>query len=237
MQKTILLVEDDIDLLEMLMSYLEIDGFKTIACGSSDECLDILNTQPIDLIVQDRILWGEDGLELLKEIRKKTDTPLIMMSGRSDPPDRILGIEAGADDYIAKPFYPKELVVRINAILKRSAGAPKTQPQSLEEQTIIRFGEWTMNRDCYEVKNENGDNAGLTTAEFRLLERLILSQNRALSREQLLDTLSQYDEDIFDRAIDIQVSRIRKKLKDPVKNPEYIKTVRSVGYIFIAETH
>ena len=230
-QKTVLIVDDDELLLDMLDEYLQQDGYTTFTAVNGADYLAILENNQIDVIVQDLLLGDDDGMELLKQVCKDHQIPVIMMSGRGEATDRILGIEAGADDYLAKPFLPKELSVRINAILRRQNAATAT-PAATKSSTLT-FDVWTLDLNTYDVQHKNGDIAPFTTGEFMVLRKLVESPNQVFSRDQLLNIMREFDADVFERAVDIQISRIRKKLGDSASNPRYIRTIRNVGYIFI----
>lgn len=230
-KKTILIVDDDELLLDMLDEYLQQDGYTTLTATNGADYLSILEKNQIDVIVQDLLLGNDDGMALLKQVRETHITPIIMISGRGEATDRILGIEAGADDYLAKPFLPKELSVRINAILRRQETMVPA-PTEAQENTLS-FDVWTLDLNSYHVQHENGDIAPFTTGEFMVLKKLVENPSNVLSRDQLLNIMREYDADVFERAVDIQISRIRKKLDDSAGKPRYIKTVRGIGYIFI----
>ncbi|MEM7618762.1 MAG: response regulator transcription factor [Pseudomonadota bacterium] len=238
MKKTVLIVDDDLDLLEMLQEYLEQDGYDTITTNDSANVQDILLSQAVDLVVQDLLMPGDDGIALIGKHYNELSIPVIMMSGRAEATDRIIGIEAGADDYLAKPFLPRELSVRVKAIFRRIEQMDKKlrdEAVTYEGPDVIQFDRWSMDRAQYQVFSDQGESAGLTVSEFKVLERLVLSQNVVLTRQQLFETIRDLDADVFDRAVDIQISRIRKKLHDTPKKPRYIKTVRSAGYVFQAD--
>lgn len=230
-KKTILIVDDDNFLLEMLDEYLQQDGYTTLTAQNGADYLALLAKNQVDVIIQDLLLGEDDGMELLKIVCKDYQIPVIMMSGRGEATDRILGIEAGADDYLAKPFLPKELSVRINAILRRQD--TMTAAPSNTGNNSLTFDCWTLDPNSYHVSHENGDIAPFTTGEFMVLKKLVESPNQVFTREQLLNIMREFDADVFERAVDIQISRIRKKLGDSASNPRYIRTIRNVGYIFI----
>ncbi len=176
------------------------------------------------------------GLTLMGEIRAKVDAPIIVVSGKGDTTDKVVGLEMGADDYVGKPFHLRELSARIKTVLRRSA-KNETAPakEETQEAEIIEFDEWVMNTGRFEITGADKAPLDLTTGEFQLLHTLVKSANRVLSREQLFDLTRGDDYDSFDRAVDIQIGRLRKKLGDDPKSPRLIKTVRGVGYMFIGD--
>lgn len=236
--KTILLVDDDPDLRGMLKEYLHGDGYDVVDTGSTAEAESIISDQAIDIIVQDLIMPGDNGIAMIQKVYSQWPIPVIMMSGKAEATDRIIGIEAGADDYIAKPFLPRELSARIQAIFRRTQlleERARAEISTANESDLICFDCWKMDRGQYQVFDQDGQSAEFTVSEFKVLERLVLANNVVLSRQQLFETIRELDADVFDRAVDIQISRIRKKLRDTARNPKYIKTIRSAGYIFNAE--
>lgn len=237
---TVLTVDDDADLQVVMRHYLEAEGYQILSARSGAELLAKLETAAPDIILLDLILPDNDGLSLLGQIRSKCSAAVIVVSGKDETADRIVGLEMGADDYLTKPFEMRELSARIKAVLRRTAGAePAANDKSaggLAKAARIVFGGWTLDRRQYQLFDAQGKPAELTSGEFRLLEALVCAPNRVLSREQLFElTRGGGDFDSYDRAIDIQVARIRKKLQDDPKNSELIKTVRGVGYMFTGE--
>ncbi len=237
---TVLTVDDDADLQVVMRHYLEAEGYQILSAQSGAEMLSKLETASPDIILLDLILPDNDGLTLLTQIRSKSSAAVIVVSGKDETADRIVGLEMGADDYLTKPFEMRELSARIKAVLRRTAAteAPandKTAANGLAKAPRILFGGWVLDRRQYQLFDADGKAADLTSGEFRLLEALVSAPNRVLSREQLFELTRGGDFDTYDRAIDIQIARIRKKLQDDPKNPELIKTVRGVGYMFTGD--
>jgi two-component system phosphate regulon response regulator OmpR len=233
----ILAIDDDPEIRKVIGKYLEEDGYSVHTAANAAESNAILSQQPIDLILLDMVLPDSDGLDLMTEFRSKSKVPIIVVSGKSDATDRIVGLEMGADDYLTKPFHMRELSARIKSVLRR-AEAQSPQHHDIAptaEQEIYKFGQWTMNCAKYEVCNGKGDPVSLTSGEFDLLRALVNSPNRVLKREHLFEVTRGIDYDTYDRAVDIQIGRLRKKLGDDPHNPSLIKTVRGVGYIFIGD--
>jgi DNA-binding response OmpR family regulator len=234
---TVLSVDDDHDLQVVIRHYLEQEGYQILTASSGAELLSTLETTTPDIILLDLILPDNDGLSLLSQIRGKSQAAVIVVSGKDETADRIVGLEMGADDYLTKPFEMRELSARIKAVLRRT-NAPEPAPANDKPDTLlakaqrIRFEGWVLDRRQYQLFDEAGATADLTSGEFRLLEAMVTAPNRVLSREHLFELTRQGEFEAYDRAIDIQVARIRKKLNDDPRQPQLIKTVRGVGYMF-----
>jgi len=235
MQKgTILSIDDDENLQVVIAQFLEGDGYSVVSAGNAAAALEKLDTESPDAILLDLVLPDAEGLTLIPQIQNKSHAGIIVVSGKSDTTEKIICLEMGADDYITKPFEMRELSARIKAVSRRrdhshDEDAPNDK-DSAEEADEIRFGHWKLDRAQYQVFDQNGTSLDFTTGEFRLLEALAKAPNRALSREQLFEYTREGEFDAYDRAIDIQIARIRKKLGD--SNNEIIRTVRGVGYMF-----
>lgn len=220
--------------------YLEQQGYVILSALTGAEMLEKLESTHPDIILLDLMLPDNDGLTLLTALRSKSKAPVIVVSGKNEPTDRIVGLEMGADDYLTKPFEMRELAARIKAVLRRSTAEPvgkggADSGNPLARAKRITFGGWTLDRMQYQLFDQNDQPAELTSGEFKLLEALVVSPNRVLSREQLFELTRQGDFDVYDRVIDIQIARIRKKIGDDPKTPDMIKTVRGVGYMFSGE--
>ena len=227
----ILIVDDDLEIRDLLGEYLVRQGLRTAAVGDGAAMWRELERQAIDLVVLDIMLPGDDGLELCRQLRARSALPVIMLTARGDATDRIVGLELGADDYLAKPFDPRELLARIRATLRRSSGR-----LSREEVvgTRLRFAGWTLDRQRRELRDPEGTLVPLSGGEYRLLEIFLERPNRALGREMLLDLLQGREATPFDRSVDVQVSRLRRRLRDDPRDAQLIKTVRHAGYLFAA---
>ena len=222
----ILVVDDDPELRALLQRFLSEHGFQVRAAEGGKAMDMALQREPADLIVLDLMMPGEDGLAILRRLRAANDlTPVIMLTARGDPVDRVLGLEIGADDYLGKPFLPRELVARANALLRRTG--PNGRSGSDEQMTVgpfcICLSAMTVHRD--------GELLDLSSREFALLSVLARSAGRPLSRAQLIDRALGRDADVSDRAIDVQVARLRRAIGDDAANPRYIRTVWGVGYV------
>jgi two-component system OmpR family response regulator len=223
-----LIVDDDVPIRELLIDYLA--RFNILATGVTDGAAMRLAMQgeTFDVVVLDLMLPGEDGLTLCRWLRAESDIPILMLTARCEPTDRIIGLELGADDYMSKPFEPRELVARIQTILRR------VRDDRTEQRANIRFDNWRLNSVLRQLVADNGLVVPLSNAEFRLLWVFIERPRRVLSREQLLDAARGRSIEAFDRSIDLLVSRLRQKLGDDPKAPHLIKTVRGEGYLFDA---
>ncbi|MEK1939521.1 MAG: response regulator [Pseudomonas sp.] len=227
-----LIVDDNIELRELLSGYLTRFNIASEAVGDGAGMRKALAASRFDVIILDLMLPGEDGLELCRELRSNSDIPILMLTARCEPTDRIIGLELGADDYMAKPFEPRELVARIQSILRRvrdDRDAPRN-----DERSSIRFDDWQLNGVLRQLQAPDGLVVPLSNAEFRLLWVFLERPRRVLNREQLLDAARGRSIEAFDRSIDLLVSRLRQKLGDDPKSPRLIKTVRGEGYLFDA---
>jgi len=225
----ILIVDDDRDISTLLAEYLEKNGYKTSTAGDGRAMWKVLDESRIDLIVLDLNLPGDDGLTLCRNLRARSNIPIVMLTARGDPVDRILGLEMGADDYLPKPFEPRELYARIRSVLRRTHALPAGEATGEPQQ--VRFAGWTMDYTARHLVNPQGVVVSLSGAEFRLLKIFLDHANRVLSRDQLLNMTQGRDADPFDRSIDLQISRLRQKLGEDARSPQIIKTVRNEGYV------
>lgn len=232
---TVLSVDDDKNLQMVVKTYLEDDGYKVISALSGAE-LEELRGQNFDVVLLDLVLPDSEGFSLIHKIRTNSNAPIIIVSGKSDTTEKIVGLEMGADDYITKPFEMRELSARIKAVLRRTREmAVPEKPQGFGGGDKIYFDGWCLDRSQYQLFDDNGQSADLTTGEFQLLEALVLSAGRVLSREHLFELTRSGNYDSYDRAIDIQIARIRKKMGDNPRTANLLKTVRGVGYMFAGE--
>jgi DNA-binding response OmpR family regulator len=223
----VLVVDDDAGIRDLLADYLAKQGMTVVTARDGKEMDERLTTFDPDLIVMDLMMPGEDGLALTRRVKAAREVPVIMLSARGEDIDRIVGLEVGADDYLPKPFNPRELLARIRAVLRRNNGAAKTD----QGGEVVRFGPFSLDLGAQNLAREGAD-IPLTQAEFTLLKLFLEHPNRALSRDQIMDWLKGYERDPFDRSIDVRVTRLRKKLEDDPANPVYIRTVWGQGYLF-----
>lgn len=235
---SILVVDDDHDIRMLLASFLETHGFSVTKARDGLEMQSCLAAGHHDLAILDLMLPGQDGLELCRQLRQKSAMPIIMLTARAEETDRIVGLELGADDYVTKPFNPRELLARIRAVLRRSTGALAPAEPAAPFRTY-RFDGWTLSLDRRELTDPAGVMVDLSTGEFDLLLAFLEAPNRVLTREYLLDVARNQPDAVFDRAIDVQVSRLRKKIepgeasKSGEAAPAVIRTVRGAGYLFV----
>lgn len=231
----ILIVDDDVEIRGLLSQYLSKNGYRVRAAQDGREMWSALEQGRADLIVLDLMLPGDDGLVLCRELRARSDTPIIMLTARGEETDRIIGLELGADDYLAKPFNPRELLARIKVILRRTRSLPQNlQPDDVRQ---IRFANWRLDVNARHLVSPEGVVTSLSGAEYRLLRIFLSHPNRVMSRDQLMELMQGRDNEPFDRGIDVQVSRLRKRLGEDAKEPALIKTVRSEGYVLATTIH
>jgi two-component system OmpR family response regulator len=229
--KRLAIVDDDFDVRSLLQRSLIADGYAVTALASGASVESTLAREPYDVVLVDLGLPDIDGLTLTRRIREKFDIGIIIISGRSDLTDRIVGLELGADDYVVKPFELKEVHARIRSLLRRQERLRDT-PQVNE---VLHFGDWTLDVSSRTLRNDAGNPVALTTGEYRLLETFLRKPNRVLNRAQLIELMHDNDTPAFDRSIDVVVARLRRKLGDTARNSELIKTVRNGGYIFVGK--
>ncbi|MDE3736654.1 MULTISPECIES: response regulator [Pseudomonas] len=234
-QISILVVDDDEAIRELLLDYLGGQGYQVHAVGDSGQLRARLAEALPDLVLLDVGLPGEDGLSLARYLREHHDLPVIMVSGAGTPLDRIVGLEVGADDYLAKPFDPRELLARVKTVLRRYRRAPaaSTQPATESEGTCLQLGLCRLDLQSRQLLDAAGEEIPLTAMEFDLLQAFAQRPNRPLSRDQLLNLTQHRDWNPFDRSIDIRIARLRRKLETDPDKPQIIRTVRGVGYMFV----
>ncbi|SEL08455.1 two component transcriptional regulator, winged helix family [Pseudoxanthomonas sp. GM95] len=229
----ILIVDDDLELRDMLRRYLTEHGFEVQALASANKLDERLRREPFDALVLDLMMPGEDGLSICRRLRSEGSTiPILMLTARGAAIDRIIGLEMGADDYLAKPFDPRELIARLNSALRRqSMGAGDGHWAG---SNVIRFGPYVLNLTRMEVLRDD-EVVQLSSTEFQLLRVLAGNPGRPLSREHLLDRLRGREYEALDRSLDVQVMRLRRKIEEDPSNPRFIRTVWGVGYMFVAD--
>ncbi|WP_027478177.1 response regulator [Curvibacter gracilis] len=225
----ILVVDDDADITQLLAQYLSRFGFTAHTARDADTMRMVLAAQPVDLVVLDVMLPGTDGLALARELRARSRIPIIMLTARGDPYDRVIGLEMGADDYMSKPFEPRELVARIQTVLRRITSGQAPPP---EESEVVHFDGWQLHRMARHLITPEGVVTPLSNAEFRLLCTFLSMPRRICSRDQLMEDARGRSMEVFERSIDLLVSRLRQKLGDDPREPRFIKTVRGAGYLF-----
>lgn len=227
----LLLVDDDQELCQLMGQYLETEGFGVSFAHSAEQAQPLLaENGAYDLLIFDIMMPGQSGLELLQQIRPRITTPVIMLTGRGDDIDRIIGLEMGADDYLGKPCNPRELVARIRAVLRRAAVQPMAQPSS----DVLRMHGISLDSGRREVL-VNGQALELTSAEFNVLAELMIAAGEVVGKDQLTEKVLHRKLTAYDRAIDVHVSRVRQKLAQQLADRELIKTIRGVGYLLVKE--
>jgi two-component system OmpR family response regulator len=229
---SILVVDDDSDIRTLLAAFLEANGFLVMKARDGDEMQRCLDQRRPDLCILDLMLPGRDGLDLCRQLRQRSAMPVIMLTARTEETDRIIGLELGADDYVTKPFNPRELLARIRAVLRRTGGAIASAGSVAPMRTYL-FEGWSLSVDRRELTNSAGVMIDLSAGEFDLLLAFLEAPNRVLTREHLLETAHNQPDAVFDRAIDVQVSRLRKKIEPGESSSPMIRTVRGSGYMFV----
>lgn len=226
----ILVVDDHRDIRDPLAQYLKKNGYRAMTADGGSALRQAIKAQAYDLIILDIMMPGEDGLTLCRFLRETTNTPIILLTAVSEETDKIIGLEMGADDYVTKPFNPRELLARIKAILRRAQSLPtQREPKA---GTSYSFNGWNFDTTTRQLSKGGADDVGLSTGEFALLSILVERPNMVLTRDQLIDLTRGRNAGPFDRAIDNQVSRLRKKIEEDPKNPALIQTVWGGGYKF-----
>jgi two-component system OmpR family response regulator len=232
----VLVVDDDPRIRTMLRRYLVEEGFRVSEAGDGGALRAALEAERIDLVLLDLMMPGEDGISLARHVRQRSDIPIIMLTGKGDLIDRVAGLEAGADDYIAKPFHLREVLARIRTVLRRgrasAAPAAPAEAASAGAQEALAFQGWRLDLVRRELRRSDGDLVPLTTGEFELLRVFAGHPNRVLARDQLMTLVKGQEWAAYDRAVDAQVVRLRRKIEADPANPALIKTVRGAGYVF-----
>jgi two-component system OmpR family response regulator len=225
----ILVVDDDREIRSLLRDYLEKNGFRATAVADGHETRRALERAKVDLVVLDLMLPHESGLEICRELRTSSDIPIIMLTALGEEVDRVVGLEIGADDYVAKPFSPRELLGRIRAVLRRTQAAPRLADAN--DARAYAFAGWTLDTTARTLTSPAGERVALGGAEFRLLAILLANAPRLLTRAHLMEAMRGRELDPFDRSIDVRVSRLRQTLREDARSPQIIKTVYGEGYV------
>ncbi|MFZ2006614.1 MAG: response regulator [Stellaceae bacterium] len=227
----ILVVDDQQEICDLVREYLSDEGFRVSTANDGAGMREAMARDAVDLVILDLVLRGEDGLQLARELRGQSEIGIIMLTGRGETVDRIIGLEMGADDYLSKPFHLRELLARVRSVLRRGSSRGGDN-RSAAPRAHVKFADWTLDLASRELMSPSGEDVRLTTGEFELLAAFVNHANQVLSRDRLLDLSRHREAGPFDRTIDVQVGRLRRKLEDDPKNPTLIKTVRGGGYIF-----
>jgi two-component system OmpR family response regulator len=226
----ILVVDDQREICDLVQEYLVSEGYRVSTAHDGAEMRRVMTQGPVDLIILDLMLPGEDGLTLARSLREESNVGIIILTGRGEIVDRIIGLEMGADDYLPKPFHLRELLARVKSVLRRASS--RTAERQAASRSRARFAGWELDLSSRELFSPLGEEVRLTTGEFDLLSAFVNNANQVLTRDRLLDLARNREAGPFDRTIDVQVGRLRRKLEDDPQKPTMIKTVRGSGYIF-----
>ncbi|HEX2529557.1 MAG TPA: response regulator [Geminicoccus sp.] len=228
----IVVVDDEVDVRETVTDYLVSRGLRVTALENAAQLRELLGKSKVDVALLDLRMPGEDGLSLARHVRETCDAGIIMVTAIAEPADRVLGLELGADDYVAKPFDLRELLARVRSVLRRRAAASEPAAPDTKSKERIRFGDFVIDMVARRLRRLDGTDIPLTAMEFDLLSLFATRPGRVLSRDQILDLAHNKDEEPLDRSIDIRVTRLRRKIEVDPARPAHIKTVRGVGYVF-----
>lgn len=229
----IVIVDDHTDIRELVARYLQQQGYIVTALENGVDLRHFLEREKPDLIILDIMMPGEDGLSLCRHVQATTHIPMIFLSAMADDLDKVLGLELGADDYVTKPFNPRELLARVKVVLRRMQPQVPVEPQPGND--VVRFGHWTLNLKLRELLGVDGVSVSLSTAEFKLICALLEKPGEILSRDELLDKVSGRNCEAFDRSVDNQISRLRRKIEDDPRHPQLIRTHWGGGYSFVGD--
>lgn len=229
----VLALDDDPDVRKVLVQYLGAQGLRVTAVATGHEMLDVIEGEPVDLLMVDLRLSGEDGLTLARRVRESSAIPILILSGKVEEADLVMGLELAADDYVTKPFRLRELLARIRAVLRRAQANESPAPRD-EHLRAYRFAGWELNLRLHRLTSPDGRRVELTNSEFNLLCAFLSAPQRVLSRDQLLERSRVHALEVYDRAIDVTMLRLRRKVERDPSNPELLRTERGAGYIFAA---
>jgi len=224
-------LDDDPAVRDLVASYLGEHDIRVSAVASGAELTSVMAGDTVDLVILDLRLQGEDGMQIARKLREASAIPILMLTGRAEEADRVMGLELGADDYLTKPFSPRELLARIRALLRR-AQAHASVAEAIAKVRAYRFSGWELNIGLRKLKNPQGEAVELTNGEFRILTALLSAPERILTREQLLDLSRVHNAEVYDRSIDITILRLRRKIEADPAHPRFIRTERGAGYVF-----
>jgi DNA-binding response OmpR family regulator len=229
----VLALDDDAAIRELIADYLAQNDLRITTVADGKEFDAVMARETVDMVVLDVRLRGEDGMQIARKLREKSAIPILMLTGRAEEADRVMGLELGADDYLTKPFSPRELLARIRALLRRSK-SQATVADAIAAVRAYRFGGWELNIGLRKLKSPKGEMVELTNGEFRMLTAFLSAPQRVLSRDQLLDLSRVHAAEVYDRSIDIQILRLRRKIEPDPAKPKFIITQRGAGYVFSA---
>ena len=226
----ILVIDDDADLRDLLLEYLQDNGMRVSSGACGQDLFDLMDREAIDLVLLDLKLPGEDGMQLARALRERATVPIVLLTGRHEEADRVMGLELGADDYVTKPFSPRELLARLRAVLRRYQ-VQATLPERDSTRRAFRFAGWEFNLRTRRLTSARGESVGLSNGEFSLLNALCRSPERVLTRDQLLSLSRLHEAEVYDRSVDVQIRRLRVKIEADATSPALIKTERGAGYV------
>jgi DNA-binding response OmpR family regulator len=229
----VVVVDDDPSVRTLITDYLVDNELRVTAVASGRQLAETMARETVDLVILDLRLPGEDGMQIARRLREDSAIPILMLTGRAEEADRVMGLELGADDYLTKPFSPRELLARIRALLRR-AKAHATVADDLARVRAYRFGTWELNVGLRKLRSTDGRVVELTNGEFSLLTAFLSAPQRVLTRDQLLDLSRLHNAEVYDRSIDVQILRLRRKIEADSSQPSYIRTERGAGYVFAA---
>ena len=233
MNPHVLALDDDAAIRELIADYLAQNDLRITTVADGKEFDAVMARETVDMVVLDVRLQGEDGMQIARKLREKSAIPILMLTGRAEEAERVMGLELGADDYLTKPFSPRELLARIRALLRRSK-SQATVADAIAAVRAYRFGGWELNIGLRKLKSPKGEMVELTNGEFRMLTAFLSAPQRVLSRDQLLDLSRVHAAEVYDRSIDIQILRLRRKIEPDPAKPKFIVTQRGAGYVFSA---
>jgi two-component system, OmpR family, response regulator len=233
LQPHVLALDDDPSIRQLVSDYLVANDLRVTTVTNGRELDAAMAREAFDLLVLDLRLQGEDGMQIARRLRESSAIPILMLTGLAEEADRVMGLELGADDYLTKPFSPRELLARIRALLRR-ARAQATVADAIARVRAYRFGNWELNVGLRKLKSSEGRSVDLTNGEFSLLAAFVSSPQRILSRDQLLELSRLHNAEVYDRSIDVQILRLRRKIEPDPAHPQFIKTERGAGYLFDA---
>jgi DNA-binding response OmpR family regulator len=226
-------LDDDASVRSLISDYLSKNELRVTTVASGRELSEVIAREAVDAVILDLRLPGEDGMLIAQRLRAQSTIPILMLTGRTDEADRVMGLELGADDYLTKPFSPRELLARVRALLRR-ARVHATVADEIARVRVYRFGTWELNVGLRKLKSASGETIELTNGEFSLLTAFLSSPQRVLSRDQLLELSRLHNAEVYDRSIDVQILRLRRKIEPDPSQPQYIRTERGAGYVFQA---
>ena len=229
----VLVVDDDPAVRQLVHEYLGQNGLRVSGCASGAELMQAFGHEVVDLVLLDLRLRGEDGMQLLRALRAESQIPVIILTGRAEEADRVMGLELGADDYLTKPFSPRELLARIRTVLRRAHAGHESHGARVVR--AYRLPGWELNLRTRRLADSEGRQVPLSNGEFNLLAALLAARGRVLSRDQLIEMSRRYDNEVYDRAVDVQILRLRRKIEPDPRQPRFIVTARGAGYSFAAQ--